>query len=588
MTEREDESVKRYAAYIKPYLSAFLLAPLLMLTEVFGEILLPKFMSMIINNGVADRDTGYIIRMGIIMVLTAIVMAAGGIGGAYFSAKASICFTSDLRDALFAKVQNFSFKNIDQYSTGSLVTRLTNDVQQVQNVTMMGLRLLFRAPGMLIGALIMAFLMNAKLALVILIVIPFLSIAIVTIMVKAFPRFTLMQKKIDKLNSGIQEALTNVRVIKSFVREDYEEEKFQTMNQDLKDSSLNAMKIVIATMPIMMFAMNVTTLAVVWYGGNIIIAGNMQVGGLTAFTTYIVQILMSLMMLSMVLLQSSRAIASVKRISEVLDTEIDLTDENASRKDLKVTEGKVEFKDVAFSYSNEGGEKILEHINFTAEPGKVLGIIGTTGSGKTSLVQLIPRLYDVTEGQVLVDGVDVREYSLKNLRDGVGMVLQKNVLFSGTIDENLRWGNEEASEEEVRNAAKAAQADGFVTSFTNGYDSDLGQGGSNVSGGQKQRLCIARALLKKPKILILDDSTSAVDTATEAKIRESFSTTLKDTTKIIIAQRIGSVESADKIIVLDDGRIIGMGTHEELMKNCEAYQEIYYSQRDREKEVSAS
>ena len=588
MAEREDESVKRYAAYIKPYLSAFLLAPLLMLTEVFGEILLPKFMSLIINNGVADRDTGYIIRMGIIMVLTAIVMAAGGIGGAYFSAKASICFTSDLRDALFAKVQNFSFKNIDQYSTGSLVTRLTNDVQQVQNVTMMGLRLLFRAPGMLIGALIMAFLMNAKLALVILIVIPFLSIAIVTIMVKAFPRFTLMQKKIDKLNSGIQEALTNVRVIKSFVREDYEEEKFQTMNQDLKDSSLNAMKIVIATMPIMMFAMNVTTLAVVWYGGNIIIAGNMQVGDLTAFTTYIVQILMSLMMLSMVLLQSSRAIASVKRISEVLDTEIDLTDENASRKDLKVTEGKVEFKDVAFSYSNEGGEKILEHINFTAEPGKVLGIIGTTGSGKTSLVQLIPRLYDVTEGQVLVDGVDVREYSLKNLRDGVGMVLQKNVLFSGTIDENLRWGNEEAREEEVRSAAGAAQADGFVTSFTKGYDSDLGQGGSNVSGGQKQRLCIARALLKKPKILILDDSTSAVDTATEAKIRESFSTTLKDTTKIIIAQRIGSVESADKIIVLDDGKIIGMGTHEELIKNCEAYQEIYYSQRDREKEVSAS
>ena len=588
MTESEDESVKRYAAYIKPYLSAFLLAPLLMLTEVFGEILLPKFMSMIINNGVADRDTGYIIRMGIIMVLTAIVMAAGGIGGAYFSAKASICFTSDLRDALFAKVQNFSFKNIDQYSTGSLVTRLTNDVQQVQNVTMMGLRLLFRAPGMLIGALIMAFLMNTKLALVILIVIPFLSIAIVTIMVKAFPRFTLMQKKIDKLNSGIQEALTNVRVIKSFVREDYEEEKFQTMNQDLKDSSLSAMKIVIATMPIMMFAMNVTTLAVVWYGGNIIIAGNMQVGDLTAFTTYIVQILMSLMMLSMVLLQSSRAIASVKRISEVLDTEIDLTDENASRKDLKVTEGKVEFKDVAFSYSNEGGEKILEHINFTAEPGKVLGIIGTTGSGKTSLVQLIPRLYDVTEGQVLVDGVDVREYSLKNLRDGVGMVLQKNVLFSGTIDENLRWGNEEASEEEVRSAAGAAQADEFVTSFTKGYDSDLGQGGSNVSGGQKQRLCIARALLKKPKILILDDSTSAVDTATEAKIRESFSTTLKDTTKIIIAQRIGSVESADKIIVLDDGKIIGMGTHEELMKNCEAYQEIYYSQRDREKEVSAS
>lgn len=580
--------MKRYGKYIKPYLSAFLLAPLLMLTEVFGEIMLPKFMSLIINHGVANRDTSYIIRMGIIMVLTAVVMAAGGIGGAYFSAKASICFTTDLRDALFAEVQNFSFKNIDQFSTGSLVTRLTNDIQQIQNVTMMGLRLLFRAPGMLIGALIMAFLMNAKLALVILIVIPFLTIAIAAIMVTAFPRFTRMQKKIDQLNSGIQEALTNVRVIKSFVREDFEENKFKTMNQDLKDSSLHAMKVVIATMPIMMFAMNVTTLAVVWYGGNIIIAGNMQVGDLTAFTTYIVQILMSLMMLSMVLLQSSRAIASVKRISEVLDTKIDLTDEHASRKDLKVTEGRVEFKNVAFSYSSEGEEKTLEHINFMAEPGKVLGIIGTTGSGKTSLVQLIPRLYDVTEGQVLVDGVDVREYSLKNLRDGVGMVLQKNVLFSGTIDENLRWGNEEADEVEVRSAAEAAQADGFVTAFTRGYDSDLGQGGSNVSGGQKQRLCIARALLKKPKILILDDSTSAVDTATEARIRESFSTTLKDTTKIIIAQRIGSVETADQILVLDDGKIIGMGTHNELMKNCEAYQEIYYSQRDREKEVSAS
>ena len=579
---------KKLLQSVREYKKQSIIAPLLVTLEVLMEVLIPLEMAKIIDIGIAGGNLGYIVQRGLILVIMAMMSLFFGVQAGNFAAIAGAGYAKNLRHDIYYKVQDFSFKNIDQYSTGSLVTRLTNDVQQVQNVTMMGLRLLFRAPGMLIGALIMALLMNAKLALVILIVIPFLSIAIVTIMVKAFPRFTLMQKKIDKLNSGIQEALTNVRVIKSFVREDYEEEKFQTMNQDLKDSSLNAMKIVIATMPIMMFAMNVTTLAVVWYGGNIIIAGNMQVGDLTAFTTYIVQILMSLMMLSMVLLQSSRAIASVKRISEVLDTEIDLTDENASRKDLKVTEGKVEFKDVAFSYSNEGGEKILEHINFTAEPGKVLGIIGTTGSGKTSLVQLIPRLYDVTEGQVLVDGVDVREYSLKNLRDGVGMVLQKNVLFSGTIDENLRWGNEEASEEEVRSAAGAAQADGFVTSFTKGYDSDLGQGGSNVSGGQKQRLCIARALLKKPKILILDDSTSAVDTATEAKIRESFSTTLKDTTKIIIAQRIGSVESADKIIVLDDGKIIGMGTHEELMKNCEAYQEIYYSQRDREKEVSAS
>lgn len=579
--------MKRYGKYIKPYLPAFVLGPLLMMTEVLGEIMLPKLMSLIINNGVAQRDTGYIINMGLIMILTSLVMAVGGIGAAYFASKASICFTSDLRGDLFAKVQDFSFKNIDQYSTGSLVTRLTNDIQQVQNVTMMGLRMMFRAPVMLIGALIMAFLMNARLAVVILVVIPILALAIGMILKTAFPRFTVMQKKLDRLNSGIQEALTNVRVIKSFVREDFEKQKFTDMNQDLKDSSINAIKIVILNMPVMTLAMNITTLAVVWYGGNIIIAGDMQVGDLTAFTTYIVQILMSLMMLSMIFLQSSRAMASVRRINEVMDTDIDLTDEKAGKKDLPVKQGRLEFKDVSFSYSQDADEHVLEHISFTVEPGQVLGIIGATGSGKTTLVQLIPRLYDATEGSILVDGVDVRDYSLHNLRNGIGMVLQKNVLFSGTIEENLRWGNEEASMEELRAAAGSAQADGFVTSFTNGYDTDMGQGGVNVSGGQKQRLCIARALLKKPKILILDDSTSAVDTATEARIRECFRTTLKDTTKIIIAQRIGSVEEADKILVLDDGKIIGMGSHEQLLKGCQAYQEIYYSQRDREKEVSA-
>ena len=467
------------------------------------------------------------------------------------------------------------------------MTRLTNDIQQVQNVTMMGLRMMFRAPGMLIGALIMAFLMNTRLALVILVVIPFLTLAIFLILKTAFPRFTVMQKKLDRLNSGIQESLTNVRVIKSFVREDFEEKKFQDMNQDLKESSLNAMKIVIMTMPVMTLAMNITTLAVVWYGGNIIIAGNMQVGDLTAFTTYIVQILMSLMMVSMVFLQSSRAMASVKRINEVMDTEIDLTDENASQKGLSVARGEVEFRDVSFSYHQEAGEKVLEHISFTARPGQTVGIIGATGSGKTSLVQLIPRLYDVTEGQVLVDGVDVREYSLRNLREGVGMVLQKNVLFSGTIQENLRWGDEAATDEVLRQAAESAQAHSFISSFSEGYQKDLGQGGVNVSGGQKQRLCIARALLKKPRILILDDSTSAVDTATEARIRECFATTLKDTTKIIIAQRIGSVEEADLILVLDEGKIIGSGNHKELMADCQAYREIYYSQRDHEKEVGA-
>ena len=449
---------------------------------------------------------------------------------------------------------------------------------------MMGLRMMFRAPGMLIGALIMAFIMNGKLALVILAVIPFLLGAIVLILRTAFPRFTVMQKKLDRLNSGIQEALTNVRVIKSFVREDFEEEKFRTMNLDLKDSGLRALNIVIMTMPVMMLAMNITTLAVVWYGGNIIIAGGMQVGDLTAFTTYIVQILMSLMMLSMVFLQSSRAMASIKRINEVMDTRIDLTDEEASQKSLKVERGKVEFRDVSFSYHENADEKVLEHISFTALPGQTVGIIGATGSGKTTLVQLIPRLYDVSGGSVLVDGVDVREYSLKNLREGVGMVLQKNVLFSGTIEENLRWGSEDASGEEIRQAAESAQAHGFVSAFADGYRMDLGQGGVNVSGGQKQRLCIARALLKKPKILILDDSTSAVDTATEARIRQCFATDLKDTTKLIIAQRIGSVEDADQILVLDEGRIIGMGDHRELMEHCQAYQEIYYSQRDRERE----
>ena len=348
------------------------------------------------------------------------------------------------------------------------------------------------------------------------------------------------------------------------------------------------MKVVITTMPVMMLAMNITTLAVVWYGGNIIIAGEMPVGDLTAFTTYIVQILMSLMFLSMIFLQSSRAMASVKRVNEIMDTEVDLTDDASSRKDLLVQRGKVEFRDVTFSYDKEGGEPVLEHISFTAEPGETIGIIGATGSGKTSLVQLIPRLYDASGGKVLVDDVDVREYSLRHLRDGVGMVLQKNVLFSGTIEENLRWGDENATMEEIRAMAQSAQADGFVQSFTDGYDTDMGQGGVNVSGGQKQRLCIARALLKKPKILILDDSTSAVDTATEAKIRECFQTTLKETTKIIIAQRIGSVEAADCILVLDEGKIIGSGTHQELLQNCEAYQEIYYSQRDREKEASAS
>ena len=568
---------KRYKSYILPYKSAFILGPLMMVTEVLGEILLPKFMSMIINHGVAQKDGGYILKMGLVMAITSFLMAAGGILGAYFAAKASISFTSDLRRDLFARVQQFSFKNIDTFSTGSLVTRLTNDIQQVQNLIMMGLRMMLRAPGMFLGALVMAFWMNAELAAVILVVIPLLTAAIVWILRTAYPRFTAMQKALDTLNSGIQEVLTNVRVVKSFVREDYEEKRFADTNRELKEAGLRALKIVIATMPVMMFAMNVTTLAVVWFGGNLIIGGRMAVGDLTAFTTYIVQILMSLMMLSMVFLQSSRAMASIRRIDEVMDEPIDLSDENASQKDRKVEKGRVEFKNVSFSY-REGGEPVLSHISLTAEPGETIGILGATGSGKTSLVQLIPRLYDVTEGSVRVDGIDVREYSLKNLRDGVGMVLQKNVLFSGTIEENLRWGDETATEEEVRRAAVYAQADSFVNSFAEGYKTEMGQGGVNVSGGQKQRLCIARALLKKPKILILDDSTSAVDTATEAAIRTAFREDLKDTTKFIIAQRLSSLEYADRILVLEDGRMIGEGTQEKLLASCEAYREIYETQ----------
>ena len=579
--------MKIYWKYIKPYLAAFILAPLLMLTEVLGEIILPKLTSMIINNGVAGRDIGYIMHIGAIMIGIAVFMAVGGIGGAYFSAKASICFSTDLRRDIFHKVQQFSFKNIDEFSTGSLITRLTNDIQQIQNVIMMSLRLLFRAPGMLIGGLIMAYLMNSQLVMILLVVIPLLIIAIVIILITAYPRFQAMQKKIDRLNSGIQEALTNVRVIKSFVREDHEEERFKATNRDLKEGSLAAMQVVVTAFPVMMLAMNITTIAVVWYGGNLIIAGKMPVGDLTAFTIYIVQILMSLMMLSMVFLQASRAMASLKRVNEILNTEIDLTDEDAAQKTATVTKGKVEFCDVSFQYLKGKEDMVLKKINFTAEPGETIGIIGSTGSGKTSLVQLIPRLYDADAGKVMVDGIDVKDYSLRNLRESVAMVLQQNVLFSGTIEENLLWGDETASTEDVIQMAESAQANGFVTSFKDGYQTDLGQGGSNVSGGQKQRLCIARALLKRPRILILDDSTSAVDTATEAKIRECFQTTLKETTKFIIAQRIGSVEMADKIIVLDEGEIVGMGSHEDLMINCEAYQEIYYSQRDKKEEVGA-
>ena len=579
--------MKQYKKYVIPYKSAFILGPIFMIVEVLGEIILPKLMSMIINYGcgqdvtVAAKGPAYIIGIGAAMIGTALLMMMGGVLGAYFAVKASVNFAGDLRRDVFAKVQKFSFANIEKFSTGSLVTRLTNDITNIQNVLSMGLRMLLRAPGMLIGGLIMAFLMNAKLALVFCVVIPVLIIALAFVMKTAFPRFDVMQTKIDGLNSRIQENITNQRVVKSFVRDDFEKETFDRANNELKDKTLRAMKVVILTMPIMTLAMNLTVMAVVWFGGQQILIGDMPVGNLTAFTTYVTQILMSLMMVSMIMIQGSRAMASSHRILEVLDTDIDLNDDNASEKDRLVTSGEIEFKNVCFRYYKKHKKNVLQNINFTAKPGEVVGIIGSTGSGKSSLVQLIPRLYDCDEGEVLVDGVNVKEYSLNHLRDGVAMVLQKNTLFSGSIMENLRWGDEEATDEQVKEAAKAAQADGFVSEFADGYDRELGQGGVNVSGGQKQRLCIARALLKKPKILILDDSTSAVDTATEAQIRKSFSTTLKDTTKLIIAQRISSVEDADRILVMDEGQIVGQGTHKELLESCETYQEIYYPQRSK-------
>lgn len=585
--------MKTYGKYVKPYLYAFILGPILMIVEVIGEVVMPKLLQLIIDNGVnAGAGTGYIIKIGLLMVLTAVLMLLGGVGGAYFSVKASVNFAGDLRQDVFNKIQKFSFANIEKFSTGSLVTRLTNDITNLQNVVAMALRMLLRAPGMLIGALIMAFIMNARLALVILVVIPLLTIAIALVMKNAFPRFNIMQTKIDRLNSVVQENITNARVVKSFVREDYEKEKFYSVNDDLRKNSLRAFSLVILTMPIMTIAMNITTIAIVWFGGKQVLTGGMPVGQISAFTTYTVQILMSLMMVSMIMIGGSRALASSKRVKEVLLTEVDLNDDSV-RENIaknggaapKVSEGRIEFKDVSFRYYKNNSNNVLDNINFTIEPGQIVGIIGSTGSGKTSLVQLIPRLYDTCGGSVLVDGVNVKDYLIEDLRGSVAMVLQKNVLFSGSIEDNLKWGDENASMEDIKRVSEYAQADGFVSSFTDGYKTKLEQGGVNVSGGQKQRLCIARALLAHPKILILDDSTSAVDTATEAAIRANFLKEIPDTTKIIIAQRISSVIDADKILVMDEGHIVGEGTHSELIKNCDTYKEIYYSQMDKEDEA---
>lgn len=574
--------MKRWFKYVKPYWPYFILGPLCMITEVIGEVLMPKFLSMIVDETPTADSVWSVAGIAAMMVVTALLMMAGGVGGAYFGAKASVNFGADLRQDVYNKVQTFSFTSIDKFSTGSLITRLTNDITQLQNFINMLLRMALRSPGMLIGALIMAISMNARLSLVLAVTIPLLLITQGIVIGVGFPRFSRMQDKIDALNNTVQENLTNVRVVKSFVREAHEKEKFSKANQRLKKSSMDAMGIMILINPFMSLFMQLTTAAVVWLGGHQIVEGTgLTPGALVAFITYINQILMSLMMVSMLFIMASRAMASGKRIAEVMDEKTDINDEQAAFPMLQVDKGDIEFKNVTFRYYKNSENAVLDGVDLKIKGGSTVGLIGSTGCGKTTLVSMIARLYDPDEGQVLVDGVDVKDYSLNHLRTGVGMVLQKNVLFSGTIEDNLKWGDETADTERIRAVADSAQADGFVTSFTDGYQTVLGQGGVNVSGGQKQRLCIARALLKNPKILILDDSTSAVDTATEARIRETFASELADTTKIIIAQRISSVQHADQIVVMSEGKITGVGTHEELLKTNQEYIEIFESQMDR-------
>ena len=573
--------MKRWFKYIKPYLTYFILGPAGMIVEVIGEMFMPLLLAELINranNGVLTVGSS----MGVAGMLVGVVllMMAGGVAGAYFGAKASVNFAADLRRDMYAKVQQYSFANIDKFSASSLVTRMTNDVTQIQTFVNMLLRMALRAPGMPVGGIIMAIYLKPSLATVLAVTMPIMLIVLCVLIRIGFPRFELLQQKVDKLNSTVRENVTNVRVVKSFVREKFEEEKFAEDNANLKNSGMNAVKVLVWSSPVMNIFMYISVIAVIWFGHKIVLNNGMEVGDLSAFITYTTQILSSLMMVSMLFMFASRALASGKRICEVLDEKIDINDTNSSA-DHVVTQGEIEFKNVSFRYYKHSEEAVLNKINLKIKAGSTVGIIGSTGCGKTTLISMIPRLYDVDEGEVLVDGVNVKNYSLTKLRDGIGMVLQKNLLFSGSIAYNLRWGDENASDADMIRASEHSASHKFVTTFTDGYDTNLDKGGMNLSGGQKQRLCIARALLKKPKIIILDDSTSAVDTATEKQIREAFATDLQGCTKIIIAQRITSVKDADSIIVMDDGVITGIGTHEELLLTNEEYGEIYYSQMDK-------
>lgn len=570
--------LKRFYVYMEKYKMYAVLSCLCVAFETLFELIIPMIMADIIDVGVANGDQAYILERGLQMVFCAGISLVLGIGYARFAALCGQGLGAELRKAEYRKIQEFSFSNTDKFSTSSLVTRLTSDVTLIQNTVSNGIRPLIRAPLMMVTGMILSFLLNAKLALVFFVAAPTLGICLWLVIRKVRPLYTRMQSAIDLVNRMIQENLTAIRVVKAYVREDYEKVKFAQVNQELKSISEKSFRTAVLNMPAMQLVMYTTIICILWFGGKLIFAGEMQVGELTGFLSYVLQILNSLMMISNVFLMLTRAMASGKRILDVLDEEIDLKEDPEATGEIKA--GEIEFRNVSFKYKKEGKKYVLSNVSFHIEPGQTVGIIGGTGSAKSTLVQLIPRLYDVTEGEILIDQIPVKQYPLKHLREAVAMVLQKNTLFTGTIADNLRWGKEDASEEELMKACRMACADEFLLQMKDGLSSQVEQGGVNLSGGQKQRLCIARALLKRPRILILDDSTSAVDTATEAKIREALQNNLADTTKIIIAQRITSVMHADQILIMEDGKLNDCGTHEELLQRNEIYQEIYYSQQE--------
>ncbi len=571
--------IRKLWPYTRGYRKWVVLGVLCSASEAVFELLLPLVMADIVDTGIPAGDTAYILQRGALMVAMALISMSLGVSAAFLSSRAGQGFGANLRKAQYDHIQEYSFRNLEKFSTASLVTRLTNDCSMMQMSLMMGMRLLVRAPVMLVSALVLAVSISLKLSRVFLVALPLLLVLILAVIKYVSPLFSSLQERTDGVNLVVQENLSAIRVVKSFVREDREAEKFQKRNDELRRTSEKAFGFVVVNMPIMMLITYGAIIAVMWYGAPLVQAGELEVGLLSTFFTYITQVLMSLMMVSMIMMMITRSIACGKRILEVLEEQPDITDAAASG-DAEAADGSVDFDHVYFRYNSGGEGWNLHDINLHIKSGATVGIIGGTGSAKSTLVQLIPRLYEANEGTVRVGGRPVADYTLEHLRDAVSMVLQKNTLFSGSIRENLLWGREDATDEEIEAACDAACAAEFVRRMPEGYDTNLGQGGVNVSGGQKQRLCIARAILKKPKVLILDDSTSAVDTATDAKIRQAFRTSLPDTTKIIIAQRIISVMDADLIVVMDDGRIADMGTHEELMKTSEIYRDVYQSQQE--------